>query len=191
MPFPMARFLVLEPGFHAVPVDKGDDAREKGESQDNEKGPIILRLHRLSLHGQKKGSGEAADRRNDHEGGHVHGAQAQDVAKIIFGRSGDEKEYKGKKGPLVLHEVVEFGHELLADKFSDKGQTKVPGDREGDQRAEDKAGRGVDKTGSDAEEKPADEAGQLSGDRGEENLQGLQSHKNSGGVRSIGGDISV
>ena len=64
--------------------------------------------------------GSSADGADRQENPEVHGAQSQDEAQVILGKTGDEKQNEGHQGPLVFHEEVEALHGLPGDDAGDE-----------------------------------------------------------------------
>ena len=62
-------------------------------------------------------------------------AEAENVAEIILGKSGDQKKEKNQKSSSVMQQIIETFQQRWVDEFLDKGPSEIPRKSESNIRA--------------------------------------------------------
>lgn len=120
---------------------------------------------------------EPPDRTDNEEFFCCQMSKAEDVTKIIFWESRDEKQQENKECPLVVKEVVVAAHRLSLDEFFGEGPSERPGKTEGDPRTKGQAYCGEYSAQEFAVEEAPHQARNLSRDGGNDNLCSLETDK--------------
>lgn len=179
---------ILEDPLKPIPVDDGqedDDHRQPAEQEET----VILvvpqeRSPEREQHGPEKttrcGDGEKFQR------GEM--AQPQDVAEVIFRKSGDQEQQEDEKHPLVVEQVVEPLHRFRVDESLGQGTTEVAREAEGEERSDRQSDGGEHNPRDRPVKVPPEDARRFPGDGSGDHLDHLQQDEPGEPPRSQGVD---
>jgi hypothetical protein len=74
-----------------------EDEGEKRDPDEDKEYPVIFRPDRLPLQRQEKGSWNSSNGRDNKKGKNMHGAQTEEVTKIILRQPGMKKKSRRKR----------------------------------------------------------------------------------------------
>jgi hypothetical protein len=91
----------------------------------------------------------------------------------------------------MLHQVIKFSHGLLPHKSADERHSQAAGNQKSQQGSQGEPYRRVKKSREDPEKISSDEPGNISGDRGKDDLQDLQRNESIGSGEAEGSYKSI
>ena len=99
---------MFDPIEDLIAIDIADHETRQGDGHENSERVILLISDGRALHGEKISSRDTADNRNQEKGGYAHAAQTEHVAKIIFRKTGKQKQHEADNHAGFSREEIKF-----------------------------------------------------------------------------------